>query len=103
MNESPAAARPVALPWRIAAAWTLGFVALSFAGWMGERSVAFFGDGSRGRYFLQALIMSGMVVPGPIFNTHFLRLNEWMIVVGLALIPAVSEEITKFFLRMRNA
>ena len=64
MNESPAAARPVALPWRIAAAWTLGFVALSFAGWMGERSVAFFGDGSRGRYFLQALIMSGMVVPG---------------------------------------
>ncbi len=39
----------------------------------------------------------------PIFNTHFLRLNEWMIVVGLALIPAVSEEITKFFLRMRNA
>ena len=39
----------------------------------------------------------------PIFNTHFLRLNEWMIVVGLALIPAVSEEITKFFLRMKTA
>ena len=39
----------------------------------------------------------------PIFNTHFLRLNEWMVVVGLALIPAISEEITKFFLRMRSA
>jgi len=39
----------------------------------------------------------------PIFNTHFLRLNEWLVVVGLALIPAISEEITKFFLRLRNA
>jgi Ca2+-transporting ATPase len=35
-----------------------------------------------------------------IFNTHFLSLTEWSIVVGLALIPATAEEITKFFLRM---
>jgi len=35
----------------------------------------------------------------PIFNTHWLNLTEWMVVIGLALIPAVSEEITKFFLR----
>jgi len=35
----------------------------------------------------------------PIFNTHWLNLNEWLLVIGLALIPAVSEEITKFFLR----
>ncbi len=35
----------------------------------------------------------------PIFNTHFLSLREWSIVIGLALIPAVTEEITKFFLR----
>jgi Ca2+-transporting ATPase len=35
----------------------------------------------------------------PVFNTHFLSLQEWAIVVGLALIPAVAEEITKFFLR----
>ncbi len=35
----------------------------------------------------------------PIFNTHFLALNEWLIVVGLALVPAASEEITKFYLR----
>ncbi len=38
----------------------------------------------------------------PIFNTHFLSLREWMTVVGLALIPAVAEEITKFFLRLRK-
>ena len=35
----------------------------------------------------------------PIFNTHFLSGREWAIVVGLALIPAIAEEITKFFLR----
>jgi len=35
----------------------------------------------------------------PIFNTHFLSGREWAIVVGLALIPATAEEITKFFLR----
>lgn len=35
----------------------------------------------------------------PIFNTHFLSLTEWGLVLGLALIPAVAEEITKFFLR----
>jgi Ca2+-transporting ATPase len=35
----------------------------------------------------------------PIFNTHVLSGGEWLIVVGLALIPATAEEITKFFLR----
>ena len=35
----------------------------------------------------------------PIFNTHFLSGREWAFVVGLALIPAIAEEITKFFLR----
>ena len=39
----------------------------------------------------------------PIFNTHFLTLNEWGVVLGLALIPAVSEEITKAYLRWREA
>ncbi len=38
----------------------------------------------------------------PIFNTHFLNLKEWSIVIGLSLIPAVSEEITKFFLRRKS-
>jgi Ca2+-transporting ATPase len=35
----------------------------------------------------------------PIFNTHFPSLREWAVVIGLALIPAIAEEITKFFLR----
>ena len=38
----------------------------------------------------------------PIFNTHFLSLNEWIWVLGLALIPALSEEITKAYLRWRE-
>ncbi|MBL8099055.1 MAG: cation-translocating P-type ATPase [Anaerolineales bacterium] len=38
----------------------------------------------------------------PIFNTHFLTLTEWGLVIGLALIPAIAEEITKFFLRKTN-
>jgi len=37
----------------------------------------------------------------PIFNTHAPSLREWGVVIGLALIPAVAEEITKIFLRRR--
>ncbi|MBK9924476.1 MAG: cation-translocating P-type ATPase [Anaerolineales bacterium] len=51
-----------------------------------------------------ALLLIVCAVPflQPIFNTHFLSLREWSLVVGLALIPAISEEITKFFLRRGN-
>lgn len=35
----------------------------------------------------------------PIFNTHFLSMREWGLVLGLGIIPAIAEEITKFFLR----
>jgi Ca2+-transporting ATPase len=38
----------------------------------------------------------------PVFNTHFLTANEWLIILGLALIPAIAEEITKFYLRARD-
>ena len=38
----------------------------------------------------------------PIFNTHFLSGREWAVVVGLAITPAIGEEITKFFLRMKS-
>jgi Ca2+-transporting ATPase len=37
----------------------------------------------------------------PIFNTHFMSAREWAVVVSLALIPAVSEELTKAYLRFR--
>jgi Ca2+-transporting ATPase len=36
-----------------------------------------------------------------IFNTHFMSLREWLVVLGLAVVPAISEEITKSYLRMR--
>ncbi len=48
-----------------------------------------------------ALVVIVCAVPflQPIFNTHFLSGREWALVLGLALMPAVAEEITKFFLR----
>jgi len=46
------------------------------------------------------LIVSSVPFLQPIFNTHFLNLREWGIVLGLALMPAAAEEITKFFLRL---
>jgi Ca2+-transporting ATPase len=38
----------------------------------------------------------------PIFNTHAPSLREWGLIIGLALIPATAEEITKFFFRMKK-
>lgn len=56
--------RSSSLGTRVAAAWVLGLVALSFAGWAGGELVAAYGIGSKLRYGLQAAIMSGLVVPG---------------------------------------
>jgi Ca2+-transporting ATPase len=51
-----------------------------------------------------ALLLLVCAVPflQPIFNTHFLSLREWSVVLGLAIMPATAEEITKFFLRMKK-
>ena len=38
----------------------------------------------------------------PIFNTQFLSLREWSVVLGMAIMPAIAEEITKFFLRLKK-
>jgi len=38
----------------------------------------------------------------PIFNTQPLSAREWGVVLGLAILPAIAEEITKFFLRMKS-
>ncbi len=38
----------------------------------------------------------------PIFNTHALTWPEWQVVLGLALVPAVAEELTKLYLRRRG-
>jgi Ca2+-transporting ATPase len=50
-----------------------------------------------------ALLLLVIFVPflQPIFNTHSLSLREWEVVVGLAVLPAVAEEVTKWFLRRK--
>jgi P-type Ca2+ transporter type 2C len=49
-----------------------------------------------------ALLLAVCAIPflQPIFNTHALSFREWGVILGLSLLPAVVEEITKFFLRM---
>ena len=51
-----------------------------------------------------ALLLLVCLVPPlqTVFNTHFMSLREWSVVIGLSLMPAVAEEIMKVFLRMRR-
>lgn len=39
----------------------------------------------------------------PLFNPYFLSLSEWITVIALALFPAITEEITKAYLRWRES
>jgi Ca2+-transporting ATPase len=50
------------------------------------------------------LLILVCVVPflQPIFNTHNPSLTEWGVVLALAILPAIAEEITKFFLRKQT-
>jgi Ca2+-transporting ATPase len=50
-----------------------------------------------------ALLLVVVFVPflQPIFNTHALSVSEWEVVLGLALMPAIAEEVTKWFLRRK--
>ncbi len=50
------------------------------------------------------LMLAVIFVPflQPVFNTHSMVGAEWAVVLGLAILPAISEEITKFFLRMND-
>ena len=50
------------------------------------------------------LLLLVMYVPflQPVFNTVPLDAREWAVVLSLALIPAISEEITKAYLRWRD-
>jgi Ca2+-transporting ATPase len=38
-----------------------------------------------------------------IFNTHFMSLREWVVVLSLACVPALSEELTKLIFRLNKA
>jgi Ca2+-transporting ATPase len=51
--------------------------------------------------FLMILVVSVPFLQ-PIFNTHTPELREWGVILGLALIPAVAEEIFKAYLRWRG-
>jgi len=64
MSATSTVERSTSLPVRIAIAWVLALAALALAGWVGELVQASPGVGARARYGLQALIMSGIVVPG---------------------------------------
>lgn len=105
--------------WRgvdVQTAETMAFVALSLcelfrAYTVRSERVSIFRLGVFSNKFMQyavglsiALLLLVVNVPflQPIFNTHSLAPSEWLLVLGLALIPAVSEEITKFFLRQRD-
>ena len=51
------------------------------------------------------LLLLVCVVPSlqNIFNTHWMSGTEWAVVFGLGILPAVAEEITKFFLRRSSS
>ena len=55
-----------------------------------------------GASILMLLLVVGVPFLQPIFNTHFMALNEWLVIIGLAFIPAVAEEITKAYLRWKD-
>jgi P-type Ca2+ transporter type 2C len=120
---SAAGGNPLALilryDWRgvdVQTAETMAFVTLSLcelfrAYTVRSERTSLFRQGIFSNRFMQyavglslALLMLVVNVPflQPIFNTHFLSLNEWFWVLGLALVPAVSEEITKAHLRWRD-
>ncbi len=50
------------------------------------------------------LLVMTVLVPffNPIFNTHPLSLKEWEVVLGLSIMPAIIEELTKWYLRMKG-
>ncbi len=54
--------------------------------------------------FSIALLLLVCTIPWlqTVFNTHLLAAREWGVVLGLALVPAIAEEITKLLLRRRN-
>jgi Ca2+-transporting ATPase len=56
-----------------------------------------------GTSLLLLLLVINVPFLQPIFNTHSLSLSEWITVIALALIPAIAEELTKAYLRWREA
>jgi len=55
-----------------------------------------------GASILLLLLVTGVPFLQPVFNTHFMAPREWAVVLGLALIPALFEELTKMYLRFQD-
>jgi Ca2+-transporting ATPase len=55
-----------------------------------------------GASLLLLLLVINVPFLQPIFNTHAMSPIEWTFVLGLSLIPAIAEEVTKLFLRHRQ-
>jgi Ca2+-transporting ATPase len=53
-----------------------------------------------GASILLLLLVCSVPFMQTIFNTHFMNLREWIVVLALAILPAASEEVTKLFLRL---
>jgi len=101
------------VPLGVQAAETMAFVTLSLcelfrAYTVRSERASLFSIGIFSNRYMQyavglsiALLVLVCTVPflQPIFNTHVLNLREWSVVLGLAILPAIAEEITKFFLR----
>jgi Ca2+-transporting ATPase len=119
----PAGANPIAhllkYNWRgvdVQTAETMAFVTLSLcelfrAYTVRSERISIFQLGVFSNRYMQfavgfsiLLLMLVVSVPflQPIFNTHLPAPREWAVIISLALIPAISEEITKLYLRWRD-
>lgn len=102
MRSTESGAPSMGLPMRIGAGWVLILVGLGLAAWVGEYVTSEFGIGRIARYGLQALIMSGIVLPGvwylrtrvdrrPLSGLEILgfrrSLGAFMVGAGLILVP----------------
>lgn len=55
-----------------------------------------------GASVLMLILVVGIPFLQPIFNTHFPSGREWAVIISLSLIPAIAEEVMKFFIRRRE-
>jgi Ca2+-transporting ATPase len=55
-----------------------------------------------GLSILLLIFVVGIPFMQPIFNTHFPSPREWGVIILLSLVPAIAEEFTKAFLRLRE-
>jgi len=105
--------------WRgvdVATAETMAFLTLSFcelfrAYTVRSERLSIFSIGVFSNRYMQyavglsiilILLVTSVPFLQPIFNTHFLSVKEWGVVLSLSLIPAIAEEITKLYFRLKD-